>query len=150
MTKEVKLKPLTKEEAVEKEVKRDDKEELVKQLSQEEINVQNSKNLRKQLKSVQHNDLLGFILLYNDNKSKKVAVMSSLDKSVSQFVALAHAGYIDQYDQIINQIITTRTLERLKGQSSSPPGMKVQKKEDVEQPEENETEEGPAGDNKPS
>jgi hypothetical protein len=111
MTKEVKLKPLTKEEAVEKEVTN---EEIVQGLSQEEINIENSKKLRKLLKGLSHTDLVGFIVLFNDHKSKKVGVFSSIDQAVSQFVALAHGGYIDQYDQIINQVLTTRTIERMK------------------------------------
>jgi hypothetical protein len=126
MTKEVKLKPT---EAVEKKavgnetkkgrnIKLGDgtpqkPEELKEVLSEEEINVKNSKQLRKTLKGINHNDLIGYIVLYNDHKVGRVGVMSSIDQAVSQFVALAHGGYIDKYDQIINQCITTRTIERM-------------------------------------
>jgi hypothetical protein len=131
MTKEVKLKPLTKEEAVEKEVKEEapvkklgtpqEPEELKKVLSEEEINVANSKKLRKTLKDINHNDLIGYIVLFNDHKTGRVGVMSSIDQAVAQFVALAHSGYIDKYDQIINQCITTRTIERISPQPVQGP-----------------------------
>jgi hypothetical protein len=122
MTKEVKLERTHdveeaqvveegKDEATEKEL-------IKKQLSEEEINVENSKRLRKVLKGVAHNDLIGYIILYNDHETKRVGVLSSIDQAVSQFVALAHGGYIDKYDQIINQVITTRTIDRMRGGSS--------------------------------
>jgi hypothetical protein len=124
MTKEVKLKPTkatekkavgkVKEGAVEKKLGTpQEPEELKKVLSEEEINVENSKQLRKTLKGIAHNDLIGYIALYNDHKTGRVGVLSSIDQAVSQFVALAHGGYIDKYDQIINQVITTRTIERM-------------------------------------
>lgn len=133
MGKEVKLKAVKpkKEDFDGKEEKSDavvnttpqDVEELKQQLSQEEINVKNSKELRNQLKKISHNDLIGFIVLYNDNEKKRIGVISSIDQGVTQFVALAHGGHIDQYDQIINQVITTRTIERMRGVKTPPPGM---------------------------
>jgi hypothetical protein len=123
MAKEVKLKPVkavkkeVKEEAPVREIKAkgtpQDSEELKEVLSTEEINIANSKKLRKTLRGIQHPDLIGYIILFNDHKAKRVGVMSSIDPAVSQFVALAHGGYIDKYDQIINQCITTRTIERM-------------------------------------
>jgi hypothetical protein len=128
MAKEVKLKASVKGEdvkidVVKEEVKEEakevkigtpqDAEEVKKVLSEEEINIENSKKLRKTLRGIQHNDLIGYIILFNDHKTKRVGVMSSIDQSVAQFVALAHGGYIDKYDQIINQCITTRTIDRM-------------------------------------
>jgi hypothetical protein len=131
MAKEVKLKPT---KAVKKEVKEVKKEAPVKKLgtpqepeelkqvlSEEEINVANSKKLRQALKGINHNDLTGYIVLYNDHKTGRIAVMSSVAQAVAQFVALAHSGYIDKYDQIINQCITTRTIERISPQPVQGP-----------------------------
>jgi hypothetical protein len=122
MTKEVKLNQEEKSDVVANTTPQD-VEELKEQLSQEEVNVKNSKELRNQLKKISHNDLLGFIVLFNDNEAKRVGVISSIDQGVTQFVALAHSGHVDQYDQIINQVITTRTIERMRGVQTPPPGM---------------------------
>ena len=112
MGKEVQLKPAPKKATAK--VKKEVQEELVAKLSQSDINIENAKRLRKTLKGIQNQDLIGYIILFDDHKTKRVGVLSSIDQAVSQFVALAHGGYVDKYDQIINQCITTRTIDNMK------------------------------------
>jgi hypothetical protein len=82
--------------------------------SPEEINSENFEKLKEQMEKSEPKDLVGYVALFLDHESKRTMILSSVNNTLGQMVALGHGGYLDNYDFMILQTIITRTIESLR------------------------------------